>query len=590
MKLMYFSRCYFDCPILSQDIILADLPGTSDTNKIRLQSTKDYLKEVGHTGVVTRVDRAQSDPDVSRSLFEAYKRKRGSNVFMVATYSDSINPSTPGVMDKYINMPGANAADVKELCELKEELETNKLDLQSVEAQQKQARSSRNYDIMDELENRHNDLKALRVTKLNQSAAACIRIRSNKVKKSVVDRHYRMTKQEILPVFCVSNSEYMVHVNGYDEEHLPKMTVDATEIPKVRAYIYALPDTRKILAFNHHIKYLLPSLTNNLATTCSQSKLKRKEGLEKVFITAQEPIPKMIKEVFEELVDANILAKIGRIKMPKTKNAYINAAKLKLKAYSQWTSSTQKVFCRHKGNWKTNKVGAHDSNAEILAPLVKDIKEDLNRWDDIGDVLGRNLSEKVSAIMHALMANLEAAAGPSRDVLEPIFSELRLRVDIADGLCKTEAEEVEKGLNHIKQCIVSSEDTKTCYFVQALEKTYEECAAMTGPGVRQKRLERLAAKIAQKSVANPFNKVHDKAKSAIQELIKQHTRTFTQTILDMFEMLHNMFMRLFKTDQNDSPEARALRDELRNILPAFQAQIVECGRLLEESREYAKHT
>ncbi|KAK0645150.1 hypothetical protein DIS24_g8236 [Lasiodiplodia hormozganensis] len=579
-------RSYFDSPLLSQGIILADLPGTSDINKIRVQATRSYMGKVEYTGVVAKIDRAQSDLATNRSLVEAYKRKRGPNIFMVATYSDSINTNAPGMIDKCINMPGASTGDVKELSTLKEELDTIKLDLQTFEAQQKHAKSARNYDLLDELENRCNDLRARKVSKLNKSAEICVRVRNGKVRKALVDRHYNMLKHEILPVFCVSNSEYMIHIIGYDEEHLPKMSVEATEIPRLRSHIYGLPAKRKVMALSHHVKYVLPSLANNLAMSCSQSKLKRRDELKRIMNEAQDPISMEITQAFNDLLTADILGKIGKIKIFKTKVGYMNAAKAKLTAYSQWNSGTQKSFCHHKGQWKTKKVGRHDWNAEMLEPLVNDLKDNIRHWEDISDPLGRTLSEKITSILQSLITRLQDTAGPSRGVLEPFFSELRIQIDMIDGLCKTEAEEVEKGLGHIRQCMISSEDTEPCYFVQAMSKTYEECAALTGGGVRQKRFEKLTAKITQKGVANPFQKVHDKAKSAAQELIQHHIKAFNAKVLDRFDKLHAMFMRLFKTDQNDTPEAKALREQLRKRLPEFKARIADCGRLLEE----IKHT
>lgn len=81
-------RTYIDCPILAQDIVLADLPGTNDINQTRIQATKVYMGGVYHTGVVARIERVQTDAATHRSLVEAYRRKRGPNVFMVATHAD----------------------------------------------------------------------------------------------------------------------------------------------------------------------------------------------------------------------------------------------------------------------------------------------------------------------------------------------------------------------------------------------------------------------------------------------------------------------------------------------------------------------
>lgn len=50
------------------------------------------------------------------------------------------------LIDKYINMPGASAEDIKELSIFKADLEKIKQDLQESTAQEKQAMSSKDYD------------------------------------------------------------------------------------------------------------------------------------------------------------------------------------------------------------------------------------------------------------------------------------------------------------------------------------------------------------------------------------------------------------------------------------------------------------
>ncbi|KAL1651944.1 hypothetical protein SLS58_000067 [Diplodia intermedia] len=567
-------KCYFDCPLLSQGVVIADLPGTSDINRIRVQTTSQYMKKVDHTGVVAHIDRAQSNAAANKTLVECYKRKRGKNVFMALTKSDS-EMSDHDLATKYINMPGANAGDVKKLLLLDEELRSIRLDLRSVEDQRKQAISQRNLDPLDELDVRTNDLD------LELIRETCVEIRNNKVRQALVDRHLTMMKQETLPVFCVSSSEYMKHVVGIDKYKQATMSVEATEIPKLRAYIYSLPADRKILAFKHHVKYKLPSLVNNLAMSCSQSKLKRREELRKILMESQTSIQDDISQVFKNLFSVEVLTRLSKIK--KNKALYSAAAREKLKIYAKRT------FCRNKGKWKTKTVGSRDWNAEMLEPLIKDMKVDLRPWEDVSEALGRDLSEKVVGALRVLIERMQDSAGPSQNVLQPFFAEMRLQVDLLDESCKSEAQEVENGLCSIRDRILLAEDHRDAYFLQALEKTYAACATMSGNGVSKKRIATLGKKISQKGPTNPFHNCHEKAKGAAQKLIQLHTESFTNKVLHTFQQFHETFTRLFKIEENDAPEAKALRDQLRGMLPAFRARISECERLIQESLDDSQH-
>ncbi|GME47833.1 hypothetical protein GTA08_BOTSDO11563 [Neofusicoccum parvum] len=334
------------------------------------------------------------------------------------------------------------------------------------------------------------------------------------------------------------------------------MSVEATEIPKLRAHFIDM--------------------------TCSQSKLKRRAELEKILIDAQEPLMGKIRGVFDTYLEAEVLGIIGKIKAVKAKNTYITAAKRKLEAYSRWPAATQKVFCSNNGSWETKKVGKVDWNAEMTQALLKDVEVDLRRWDDVSSNLTKELSEAIVGIAHNLIAQLGDAAGPSRGVLKVFFDELVLQSEELSTKCKEVAERFERELGIIKDGI------STNYFVEAMAETYERSAKLSGPGVRQKRIELLQEKLSEKGIKNPFHEVHNKAKSASQKLPQQCIGEFHDAVLHIFQGFHATFMRSFKTDEADSPEAKALRERLRSRLPAWRNMLTEIDRLIQECEESAK--
>ncbi|KKY28520.1 hypothetical protein UCDDS831_g00261 [Diplodia seriata] len=408
-------KCYFDSPLLSQDVVLADLPGTSDINKTRVQATNAYMRNVDHTGVVAKIERVQTDTATHKSLIEAYKRKRGPNVFMAVTHSDSGISNAAGLVDKYLHM--ASDTNRKTLSQLKEQSETIKLDLESLESQKKQALSKKEYELFGELQKQSEALESRKTDQQDDVTAICLKIRNDK------------------------------------------------------------------------------------------------------------PIAESISQVFQDLLSDEVISRLGKIK--KNKAVYITAAREKLKVYSK------KAFFLNRGNWKTAKVGAHNWNVAMTEPLINDMKADLRPWDD------------------------------------------------------SEAQKVENGLRLIKESLLLEADPKDGFFIQALEKTYNEIAATGGTGVCKKRMGILESKISEKGATNPFHKCHDKAKSSSQKLIAQHREDFTNMVMDVFANFHDMFMRLFRTDESDTPEAKALRKKLRDRLPGFKTRIAECERLLQESLEDA---
>lgn len=56
-------------------------------------------------------------------------------------------------------MSGASPSDVQELSTLKDELDTIRLDLKSLESKENQAKNSRDFSLMGELSSRCDDLR-----------------------------------------------------------------------------------------------------------------------------------------------------------------------------------------------------------------------------------------------------------------------------------------------------------------------------------------------------------------------------------------------------------------------------------------------
>lgn len=74
--------------MLSQRIILADLPATSDINQTRARTSQRYFYDADIIGVVTKCDRLETDLPTHQHLHNASRLKRGSNVLLVCTGSD----------------------------------------------------------------------------------------------------------------------------------------------------------------------------------------------------------------------------------------------------------------------------------------------------------------------------------------------------------------------------------------------------------------------------------------------------------------------------------------------------------------------
>lgn len=183
------------------------------------------------------------------------------------------------------------------------------------------------------------------------------------------------------------------------------MSVEATEIPKLRAFLYSLPATRKFRAFEHHRKVVLPSLLNITEMTCLQTKLMRHDELYKIILSSSQPVADEILKTLDGFFENIIIPCINIIR--EKKDTYADYASKKVPSWKGWPNQTHKTFCLHMDNWSTKKVGKHDWNKEILAPLIRDVERGISGWFDAFDTLSTTLLDKLSMSINKLISQLE---------------------------------------------------------------------------------------------------------------------------------------------------------------------------------------
>ncbi|KKY16214.1 hypothetical protein UCDDS831_g07197 [Diplodia seriata] len=387
-------------------------------------------------------------------------------------------------------------------------------------------------------------------------------------------------------MFCISNSEYAKHAIGYERKEPPMMSVASTGIPGLRSFLYGLPADRKLRAFQHYRRTTLPSLLNNLEMACSQTKLMRREELQKILSSASEPVSNEINNIFGLFWSSAILPAIVDIKSKK--RVYADHAITALSKWTKWKNQTHKAFCIHRGNWTTKAVGTHDWNGAMLAPLIKAIEKDTKGWDDAIQSLSAKLSDKMGTLVADLINQLEQAAGSSKDSMKPFFDELRAKSRLLDFKCQERVEKTEKDLDDIKESLTNTKDMKNSYFVEILESTYDECSNITGPGASEARSDILKSKLSE-TVRGPFLLLYKMTKDAAQQAILKHVKELNQEVDEVFTDVNRSFNHSFKTDEADSPEAKELREMLRSRVPKWRNVLTDdVDHLLITCTKYAQ--
>lgn len=269
-------RVFLKSPILAQNVIIADVPGVSDVNHFRMDNANRYLQDCNTTIVVGKIDRLQDNAGFRQQYMDAYRRRRSGSVILVATRSDDLNDEGGStlVLDSATESILASINEKLVDIEKKIKLTSHEMDANKINKKAKANKS---------LKKRKKKLMARKNTLEKQRKGIRIAHRSKQVSR-VIGLNYRNDTGDDAgaPVFCVSNRMYMRHLRGYDmdnEQSIPTMTIEETQIPALVSHIFALPSKGRTADLDHFVRVTLRTLLSVIQMSCSTSTLTRVKHL-----------------------------------------------------------------------------------------------------------------------------------------------------------------------------------------------------------------------------------------------------------------------------------------------------------------------
>lgn len=252
-------------PLLKRGIIVADLPGRSDVNRLRVRTTTRYIRSCYYYLLVADIARVQTDNNVHRNLHRESRAFSGRKA-LVCTKIDDLQPSTkPKVLQP-------SAAAQQEFTRLERALRLTRLDYTNTEQLRKKSKGS----------TKSNHKKQLEKLKLRQKAYEALKteslviMRNHKVTLAMQKQHKRLTPDAlILNVHCVSSNAYELHKDGFTPDFIP-LSLRVTGIPNLRYLLSKFPADDKRRVLKDFINGALPSLVQSLQMWSKQSVVARR--------------------------------------------------------------------------------------------------------------------------------------------------------------------------------------------------------------------------------------------------------------------------------------------------------------------------
>ncbi|KAJ4983924.1 hypothetical protein SVAN01_10610 [Stagonosporopsis vannaccii] len=567
--------------ILDQGTIIADLPGTSDKNRARVEAARRYLQQCDMTIVVNNIDRAIDDAALHNAINDSFRRRRSGNTIVVCTRSDDLNVTNK---QSFRSTP----AEEKAICEISRmDVDINKqlqqlgVRLNSPAVRRDQVEK---YKLMAKRERVEREKAALVRRRLGVRIAA----RNRHVKQGIIDQYRQDTKDLIpLAVFCVSNPIYMQHLGGnFLKKNPPDLTLEETEIPALRTHIFSKPSLGRFATLEHYCQSQISAFFNTITMSCSVSKIKRKKDLERTFQKMRAKIPDIIQEYATGFSEHDFERVYGE------ELVLINRAKRKC---DEWAKASYTAVLKHDGNWGTKTVPPQEWNRGLLVSVqeyLNPIFEHIH--GNVCDQFSVNISE---AMCHAVTTLDETLKGKHPVVLTVAFkltTNLKERRKQIDLICKNINGDMKKEVRKIQ--IRATTDDPGHYFTEAMKPIYK--AAVAAPKPRGQRVYDGRAAEFKRGVSaqgGPFMAIPEGIKADWDAAFREMMDRLTERLDDVFKKIQHDVTQVCSTKEDDSPEATAFRADLLAMLPeawerleAIRKELAKCRQLRGTKAERAE--
>jgi len=277
-------------------VTLIDLPGISDTNESRVELTHDFIGSCDYIWIVAPISRAVDDATVFQLLSRYGKLFKGM-LCVICTHSDD------GIIaseTKLVNFFRQEDQDVEPYLALsdrmkakKSEITTLKAEISKIKRKKKRATKQQMMDVREEEET------------LKRLTAEFARLEAERFAFLVQTRNALITEQmqeamqshlpagHVLEVHCISNSHYAAlnrtGIRG------PRLTAEATGIPKLRANTIALMATRLLDTLERYITIDVKSMLQGLQLWLSTASSDHRAELLALASQPRDKLPVMFK-------------------------------------------------------------------------------------------------------------------------------------------------------------------------------------------------------------------------------------------------------------------------------------------------------
>lgn len=463
-----------DVAILNSGVVLADTPGFNDQNLAVVQNTMRYLKVAGTVLIFLTYKRIDNNSPLDQLLRECISLGKMHNIRLVVTTIDEMKPLDADDLDA----EGSARLKTAEV-----NLQRTLSEIRETEAAKKQAKGV-NSVIFEQMDGR---LETLQLAKVQAAAAVKqvnISIRCREMRKNLRGRIQAIDKSRYapeLPISFISNTQYQLHVNGYDPndadpKETPFLNLKATGIQQLRQELLTIPTHGKLQILKGLVTNRLPNILNGITGILTKSKLERiaevRKIMDKVFLKHHEPVVSLttsICQAFEKQVTGTITKSLPE---------WRDEAQKAVNKWAEMNPMTFKGFCSRGGLWECHKNhGGASWKGDLVNVSAGKLSLAFNKLDTDLDGIKKDFSLGVQDLFDGVCAEIKNSKDAQGNVLGPFFAFVNgTAIEIVE-LVLDEFDELKGKIDQSRYA--ATLDSATSYFVKGMEATYEEAARLS---------------------------------------------------------------------------------------------------------------
>ncbi|KAI7282052.1 hypothetical protein KC345_g3762 [Hortaea werneckii] len=535
--------------ILSEGAVLADLPGLSDTNKLRVQATRDYIKNCDTVIIVHPILRIQSQDTVWKEVHECIRNGKQGNLIIVCTKVDDI---------KHSRERDVSSEDRKALEKLRKEADNLAAEIAELEDKLQDAEENEDADYRS-INRRLKATKTMRAGKEAEWREENIAIR-NRRNIDAIQAGFRKAVNDpdaTVPVFCVSNTIYQQHMKGFDNDNPPDLTVEATGIPDLRKHLFKIPAIRKHRALQKLGQRTLPRVLLALEMQCCKTRLERKQDIECKVV---KPLNDFKDELhtLRALLKRNYEAAIQKT-LQAHESEWYEAAKALHVRWIKYKYAKYFAFCRHNGNWKDPSKNDVQWNGQITDVIADDMMASFNEVKEAFDEIRDDFKHKLDVLLTELDTDLHDSPQLMGMNLDSLHKVIALTQAAVDDKANKLFRKLDININNFRYNATSIEPT-TSYVGSSMQVAYDNCKACKGAGVFNSIKHIISQKLT--GPKNVFLDVQGKAIADFEDYVDSWITIVDNKIGAEFQAVMDDFNGRFVDVEEEDETKHGFRNEL----------------------------